>query len=81
MPPTDSETMSNHDDLPEGISVLHRKPADHSVELALELARLGGSVKLVRAAGGQEAVDALHANGGPAGRNGANGLAAVGERD
>lgn len=55
--------MSEHDHLPEGITILERKPAGQSVELALELARLGGSVKLVRAAGGEEAVEALSEDG------------------
>jgi hypothetical protein len=53
--------MINDNDLPEGVAVLHREPPEPSVELALDLARLGGSLKLVRAAGGEEAVEAVEA--------------------
>jgi hypothetical protein len=39
--------------------VLEREPAERSVELGLELARPGGSETLVRAVGGDEAVEVL----------------------
>jgi hypothetical protein len=74
--------MTKHDDLPEGITVLHREPPQPSVELALELARLGGSLKLVRAAGGEDAIEALHGEAGAADGNGSpDPAAAVGTGD
>jgi hypothetical protein len=45
--------------LPEGTTVLERAPAEKSVELALEAARMGASDALVRALGGEEAIQAL----------------------
>lgn len=43
--------------LPVGASVLERAPAEPSKELALELARRGGSDELVVAVGGPDALE------------------------
>jgi hypothetical protein len=46
-------------ELPEGAEVLDLEPAGESLELALELAHRGASETLVRAVGGEEAVEAV----------------------
>lgn len=46
-------------ELPEGTTILEREPAEPSLELAIDLARRGASLELVRAVGGDEAITAL----------------------
>ncbi|HEX2233708.1 MAG TPA: hypothetical protein VHG69_10130 [Thermoleophilaceae bacterium] len=67
------QRTKNGFELPEGTTILEREPAEHSVELAIDLARRGASMALVRAIGGEEAVDLVEEiENGDTG-NGANG--------
>ncbi len=66
------ERTKNGFELPEGTTILdEREPAERSVELALDLARRGASVTLVRAIGGEEAVEAMLRDENGAAGNGA----------
>lgn len=58
--------------LPEGATILRRSAFEPSVELALQLARMGASDELISAVGGQAALEEIRAlepgrgNGQPA---------------
>lgn len=47
--------------LPEGATVMELPPFEPSVELALEVARLGVSDEAIEALGGEEALERVHA--------------------
>jgi hypothetical protein len=53
------QRTKNGFELPEGTTILEREPAEQSLELALDLARRGASEALVRAIGGDDAVDEM----------------------
>lgn len=54
-----AQRTQNGFELPEGTTILEREPAEQSIELALDLARRGASETLVRAIGGEQAVEAM----------------------
>lgn len=58
---TDGPERSNDDiTLPEGATVMELPPFQPSVELALEVARLGVSDEAIEALGGEEALERVH---------------------
>ncbi len=67
-----TRVTDNGFELPEDTEILEREPAELSVELALDLARRGASEELVRAIGGEEAVEAVHRSGNGHGSNGSS---------
>lgn len=62
--------------LPVGARVMHREPPrEKSLELAEQLARRGGSESLIRAVGGEEAVERFLAKDQPTEESDEEGLA------
>ena len=54
-----TQRTNNGFELPEGTTILEREPAEPSIDLAIDLARRGASLTLVRAIGGEAAVEAV----------------------
>ena len=58
-----AEERDNQVELPEGTTILEREPPQKDLELALDLAARGASETVVRAIGGEEAVEAMREAG------------------